>query len=117
MIRLPPNEMDEQMNQTLDEEIRRIATDSCTTLFANAYGATEDQVESAIRAGIEAWKRQEPTEEMLEAAKPAFAQINEWCAEMQLVRGRVPNWSPDNPPLKQAYRAMMSASLPPPATT
>lgn len=51
---------------TLDEEIREIAEDAATNL--GAFSDLEIRiVESAIYAGIEAWKRQEPTEEMIEA--------------------------------------------------
>ena len=52
----------------------------------------------------------EPTQAMMEAAKPAFKQIDAWCAEMQLARGRKAEWSDDDPPLKQAWRAMLSAA-------
>jgi len=52
----------------------------------------------------------EPTEAMMKAAEPAFELINSWCAEMQIARGRKPNWSPDNPPLLQAWRLMLAAA-------
>src|SRR5260221_7309894 len=95
---------------TLDDEIRKIVTEA----MAQQYRALLDDeviIESAIRAGIRAFCEQEPSEEMLRATQPAFELINSWCAEMQLVRGRVPNWPEDDPPLKQAYRAMMAVAL------
>lgn len=54
----------------------------------------------------------EPTKAMLDAAGalPAIRLINAWCAEMQIVRGRQPNFNADDPPLAQAYRAMLSAA-------
>lgn len=52
----------------------------------------------------------EPTQAMIEAASPAFTLINSWCAEMQVVRGRKADWTSENPPLKQAWRLMMSAA-------
>jgi len=56
----------------------------------------------------------EPTEAMLSASRPAFRTIDDWCAEMQLVRGRKPDWPENDPPLKQAWRAMLQAAPEPP---
>lgn len=48
------------------------------------------------------------TEEMLAAGADCagMQQVNSWVTEMQLARGRKAEWSADNPPLAQAYRAM-----------
>ena len=56
----------------------------------------------------------ELTKEMLDAAAalPSFRLINDWLAEMQIARGRAVNWTTDDPPLKQAWRAMLSAAPP-----
>jgi len=62
------------------------------------------------RQGSGRWVPLEPTKEMLDAAKPAFATIDAWCAEMQLARGRKADWPDDDPPLKQAWRAMLAAA-------
>ena len=54
----------------------------------------------------------EPTVGMLKAGGSCEGMrlINSWCADMQLARGRTVNWSEDNPPLAQAYRAMLAAA-------
>ena len=58
------------------------------------------------------WVPVEPTKEMLFAGVDCdgMRTVNAWVSEMQLLPGRKPDWSSDNPPLTQAYRAMLAAA-------
>lgn len=57
------------MKPTLDEEIRRIAEECRERLRGGMpWDLDRLKIEAAIRAGIEAWKRQEPSLVMLQAA-------------------------------------------------
>lgn len=54
----------------------------------------------------------EPTEEMLNASAPAFAEINDRLALVEL-RGAGPiSWPDGEPPLVHAWRAMIAAAPP-----
>ena len=98
--------LDEQIaewSKFVDDEIRYgIANTTSQAILASLLRLRE--IERELR---------EPSAEMLSAgsATDGIRQVNEWITEMQLVRGRKPNWTAENPPLAQAWKAMSAILL------
>lgn len=88
------------MKPTLDEEIRDLARNVVKRLTLKVASNGEiDLVSERIRAGIEAWKRQEPSDEMLGAAHSSVL-WDDYMTDAQVQEFVI-----------AIYRAMMSAAL------
>lgn len=101
------------MQADLAADERWLAVDNDNPEAQEVVANVKAILASLIRLKDIEGKLREPTPEMLKAGAECkgMEQINSWVAEMQVARGRVPNWTADNPPLAQAWKAMSALML------